>query len=378
VKFDEPGACPRVAAPCGTGEAGGYLVDVVDVFRTLDTVRAGTEAATLRSVLRLPRRVLRRVVGRPVTIDGQTLDPEMQATLRLQKAAKIPRIETLPLPAGRALLRDQSQIVCGEQPIGESRELQVPGADGDRPARLYVPRGTTGPSALLFFIPGGAWVYGDLESHDGICRYLAERSGVRVLSLDYRKAPEHPYPAGLDDCWAAYTWVRDNAGSLGADPARIAVGGDSAGGNLSIGVCLRARDEGVPQPAAQMLVYPVTDFSQRLPSRSMFGEGFYLSTEFMDRCEAAYVSEGADPTDPLLSPLQAKDLSGLAPAYVATAGFDPLRDEGEAFARRIGDDGGTVALTRHPGLIHGFFNMVGVSRSARAAVDELVLQLRDL
>ena len=351
---------------------------VVDVISALDKIRSTGEAVTLRTVLRLPRPVLRRLVGRPVRVDGQTLDVDMHAVLKLQQLAGIPRVETLPLPAGRALLRDQSEIVSGNQPIGEARDLVVPGPDGDLPARLYVPRGTTGPSALLLFVHGGGWVYGDLESHDGVCRYLTEQSGVRVLAVEYRKAPEHPFPAAVHDCFAAYTWVREHAADLGADPARIAVGGDSAGGNLSIAVCLRAREKNVPQPVAQILVYPGTDFSQRLPSREMFGQGFYLSTEFMDRCEAAYLPDGADTTDPLLSPLQAKDLSGLAPAYVVTAGFDPLRDEGEAFARRIADDGGIVQLQRHAGLIHGFFNMVGVSRSARAAVADVVNRLRDL
>jgi acetyl esterase len=353
-------------------------VGVVDVFSALDSIRSTGEAVTLRAVLSLPRPVLRRLVGRPVRVDGQTLDVDMQAVLTLQKLAGIPRVETLPLPAGRALLRDQSQIVAGNQPVGEARDLEIPGPHGDLPARLYVPRGTTGTSPLLFFVHGGGWVYGDLESHDGVCRYLTEQSGVRVLALDYRKAPEHPFPAALHDCFAAYTWTRGHAAELGADPARIAVGGDSAGGNLSIGVCLRAREDGVPQPVVQVLVYPGTDFSQRLPSREMFGQGFYLSTEFIDRCEAAYVPDSADTADPLLSPLQAKDLSGLAPAYVLTAGFDPLRDEGEAFARRVADDGGVVALKRHPGLIHGFFNMVGVSRAARAAVDDVADRLRDL
>ena len=351
---------------------------VVDVFSTLDTLRAKGESATLRSVLRLPRPLLRRFAGRPVRIDGQTLDTDMHAVLKLQKLAGVPRVETLPIPAGRALLREQSAIVSGEQPTGEVRDLRVPGGDGDLPARLYVPRGTTGPSPLLMFVHGGGWVYGDLDSHDGVCRYLCEQAGVRVLSVEYRKAPEHPYPAAADDCFAAYSWLLGHAADLGADPARIGIGGDSAGGNLAIVTCLRAREEGLAQPAAQLLVYPATDFSQRLPSRDMFGQGFYLSQEFMDRCEAAYVAPGTDTADPLLSPLQAKDLSGLAPAYVVTAGFDPLRDEGEAFARRVADDGGTVELERHAGLIHGFFNMVGVSRSARAAVDQMVLRLRDL
>jgi acetyl esterase len=352
---------------------------VADVFSTLVSARERAELAALRAAMRLPRSVRRLLAGRPVSVDGQTLDVDMQLILRLQKVAGIPRVETLPLPAGRALLRQQSAMVSGEQPIGESRDLQVPGPDGRQlSARLYVPRGTIGATPLLFFVHGGGWVYGDLESHDGACRYLAEQAGIRVLAVDYRRAPEHRYPEGLDDCFAAYSWLCEHAATLGGDPGRVAIGGDSAGGNLAVAVCLRARDEGLPQPKGQFLVYPATDFSQRLPSRDRFGEGFYLSREFMDRCEAAYIAPGTDTSDPLLSPLQAKDLSGLAPAYVVTAGFDPLRDEGEAFARRVADDGGGVELRRHAGLIHGFLNMVGVSESARAAVGELVLRLRDL
>jgi epsilon-lactone hydrolase len=277
-----------------------------------------------------------------------------------------------PRPVGWSERRQRLDEVGSTWPVAPDVQCEAVDCDGVAGEWSIVP--ASEKSRVLLYFHGGGYCSGSIISHRRLVTEAGREAGTRTLAIDYRRAPEHPYPAAHEDAITAWRFLRKQ----GIPAASIAVGGDSAGGNLSIGVCLRARDDGVPQPAAQMLVYPATDFSQRLPSRSMFGEGFYLSTEFMDRCEAAYVADGADPTDPLLSPLQAKDLSGLAPAYVATAGFDPLRDEGEAFARRVGDDGGTVALTRHPGMIHCFFNMVGVSRSARAAVDDLVLQLRDL
>ena len=335
--------------------------------------RAAVESRLLRAAM-APSPVRRLVAGKPVRVDGQTLAPDLQVMLRLQAMAR-PRNEEVPIPRMRANMVQETTLVGGRQSIGETRDLTVAG----RPARHYLPSAPASgsPGAMLVFWHGGGFIEGDLDTHDAPCRVLAERSGVPVLALTYRRAPEHPFPAAHDDAYEGYRWVVDHADELGADPERIAAGGDSAGGNLAASAALAAARDAVPL-AWQLLVYPPTRIGIVTPSRQRFGEGFYLSTEFMDRCEAAYVSEGADPTDPLLSPLQAKDLSGLAPAYVATAGFDPLRDEGEAFARRVGDDGGIVQLTRHPGLIHGFFNMVGVSRSARAAVDDLVLRLRDL
>ncbi len=282
-------------------------------------------------------------------------------------------------PEGIRWIRDAMEPggAFGFQALDFPEDRTIPGPAGPLPLRVYRPSAADDLPVLVWY-HGGGFVIGDLDTTDTTARKLANRTGGLVVSVDYRLGPEHRWPAAFEDAWAAFVWVAEHAAELGADATRIAVGGDSAGGNLSIAVCLRAREEGVAQPVAQVLVYPATDFSQRLPSRGMFGEGFYLSREFMDRCEAAYVAPGTDTADPFLSPLQAKDLSGLAPAYVVTAGFDPLRDEGEAFARRVADDGGVVQLARHAGLIHGFFNMVGVSRSARAAVGELVDRLRDL
>ena len=217
---------------------------------------------------------------------------------------------------------------------------------------------------------------GDLATHDSPCRFLAAHSGAQVLAVDYRLAPEHPFPAAAEDAFAAYAWASANAGRLGTDPARIAVGGDSAGGNLAAVVCLMARDEGAPPPALQVLIYPVTDTGRGLPSRRTFREGFLLTSRDMAYYEDRYLPPGIDRGDPRVSVLQAGDLSGLPPAYVATAGFDPLRDEGDAYALRMREAGVPVALRRHPGLVHTFVNLTAISPTARAAMLEACGALR--
>jgi len=217
-------------------------------------------------------------------------------------------------------------------------------------------------------------MYGDLESHDAACRFLAERSGVRVLAIDYRLGPEQPFPAAYDDALAAHRWVVDHAAELGAVPDRLAVGGDSAGGNLAAVVAIEAARAGLPL-AFQLLVYPATDAVRETDSAALFTEGFYLTKAFMNLANRCYVGD-ADLRDPRVSPLYADLPAGLAPAYVATAGFDPLRDEGEAYARRLADAGVHVELHRFTDQIHGFFNVVGVGRTSRAAVAEIAVRLK--
>ena len=327
---------------------------------------------TLRSALGLPERLQRRLAGRRVTVDGQTLAVDTQLMLRLEKLVREPEVASLPVEEGRRALLLQTMIAGGDQAIGAVRDVPV----GDLPGRLFVPTGAAARGPLLVFFHGGGWVYGDLDSHDPVCRFLAERSGVRVLSVDYRLAPEHPFPAAHDDAVAAYRWVVEHAASLGADPARLGVGGDSAGGTLAATTALVAAREGLPL-AFQLLVYPGTDMTKTTESRRLFGQGFYLTDEFMDLAKGHYLPDESRWADPEASPLLAEIPDGLAPAYVVTAGFDPLRDEGEAYARKLADAGVAVELRRFPDQIHGFLNVVGAGRTARAATAEVAARLSE-
>jgi len=329
------------------------------------------EAATYRGLLALPERVQRVLAGRRVVADGQTLATDVRLTLRLMQVTREPGLGDLPIPEGRALLRRQAAIAGGTQPIGEVRDLDV----GGRPGRLYVPRGAAATGPLLVYLHGGGWVRGALEGHDPLCRFLAEQAQVRVLAVDFRLAPEHPFPAAYDDCLAAYRWAVDHAAELGADPGRLAVGGDSAGGTLAAGVAIAAAREELPL-AFQLLVYPGTDMGGGTESRELFNRGLVLEQDFMDLAMAAYLPNPEDVVDPRASPALADLPPGLCPAYVATAGFDPLRDEGEAYARRLADAGVDVELRRFPDQLHGFVQMVGVGRTCRAATLEVAAALR--
>jgi acetyl esterase len=328
------------------------------------------KAVALRVALGLPEPVQRVLAGRRVVLDGQTLAVDTQLMLRLERVVREPSAEDLPLPDGRRLLVQHTAIAGGHQRVGSVRDLEVAG----RPGRLYVPSDAASPGPLLVFFHGGGWVYGDLDSHDPPCRFLAERSGVRILAVDYRLAPEHPFPAAYDDAVAAYRWVVENAGSVDADVTRLGVGGDSAGGNLAAVTAVAAARDGLPL-AFQLLVYPGTDGTRRTDSRDLFGTGFYLTEEYMDRSLDRYAPHPEQRADPRVSPLLGEVPDGLAPAYVATAGFDPLRDEGEAYARKLSDAGVEVELRRFPDQIHGFLNVVGAGRSARAASAEVAARL---
>jgi acetyl esterase len=226
------------------------------------------------------------------------------------------------------------------------------------------------------FFHGGGWVIGTRASHDNAVRFLAKHAGVRVLSIEYRLAPEFPFPAAAEDALAAFEYAVAKAGDLGADPARIAVGGDSAGGNLAAVTAQQAVRRGGPVPAFQLLIYPATDFARRYRSQDLFAEDLFLTDVHMKWFEGHYVPEGTDLTDPRLSPLRADDLRGLPPALVVTAGFDPLRDEGEAYAEKLREAGVDVALRRHDDLIHGFINFTGVGTRFREALAEMAGALR--
>ncbi len=337
----------------------------------LAAVKHRLEYAVLRGAMGLPESIQGALVGRRVVKDGQTLSRDTQMGLWLKKVAREPSAETLPIPEGRDRLLRHQVLSGGQQSCGSVRELQV----GDLPARLYVPTDAQPNGPILLFFHGGGWIYGDLDSHDPTCRFLAERSGVRVLSVAYRLAPEHPWPAAYEDALESLRWLVKNAESLDADPARIAVGGDSAGATLATTTAIDAAHEGLPV-AFQLLVYPGTDMRGGYPSRELFGEGTMLTTGFIDLARESYVPDPALWEDPRVSPLLAEIPDGLAPAYIATAGFDPLRDEGEAYARKLADAGVPVELHRFPDQIHGFFQAVGVGRTSRAATAEIAAKLR--
>ena len=353
--------------------------------KKLEKLTEMLEPTVFRALLGLPVAVQRRLAGAPVIVDGQTLDTETQWMLRIQKLMREPAAETLPMPQARRAILRQSRLVGGAQPIGETRDLEIPGTGAMIPARLYVPRSQVdspnsgSPSSgwpMLFFAHGGGMVFGDLASHDSLCRFLAEQADVRVLSIDYRLAPEHPFPAAVEDCWASFQWLSENAEKLDVDPKRIAVGGDSAGGYLAAVTAVRAAESGIALKY-QMLLYPMTNMAEQSESRRMFGEGFFLTTAFMDLAEASYLSESDDRRDPRVSvQFTEKVPDGLAPALIATAGFDPLRDEGEAYARLLAGAGVEVEMKRYPGLIHGFANIVGAGRSNRGAVAEIAAKLK--
>ena len=341
---------------------------------SLSSVLGGVRSGAAQVVFSLPGPVLRRLAGKPVVIDGRTLDPEMQLILALQKVEG-PAAETLPITKGRRVIASQSALGGGKQPIGAVTDRSIDGPAGSIGLRFYTPRGLHGRSPALLFIHGGGWIYGDLDSHDALCRVLAEEAQVRVVSVDYRLAPEAPFPAAFDDVWAAWTWVVEHAAGLGIDPERIAVGGDSAGGNLAAIIAQEAVRTTTTPPVFQLLIYPATDFVEEAPSRLTYAKGFFLTKQFMDLARENYLVGDEDTADRRLSPLR-HDPKGVAPAFVSTAGFDPLLDEGEAYVEAMRAAGVKVEHVREDGLIHGYANMVGLGTSAPKAVRRLAAALQ--
>ncbi len=332
------------------------------------------------ALARLPAGVQVRLSGKPpIQIDGDTLAPEVQLMLAMMERRREPRPETLTPEQAREARRGLAAVFAGTPvSVGEVSDLVIDGSVR-LAARHYSPREPGGPHPLLVYYHGGGFVYGDLDTHDGVCRILCRHAGAHVLAVDYRLAPEHPFPAAVEDARAALRWAQEHVGKLGADPRRIGVGGDSAGGNLAAVVARLAARDGGPPPALQLLIYPATDFTGRCRSRALFGDGFLLSNAEMDWFEANYLGAGSGlANDPRASPLLAEDLWGLAPAYVVTAAFDPLRDEGEEYAEALVAAGTSATVRRFPGLIHAFIGAAGVSRACRDAVVEIAGATRGL
>ena len=336
---------------------------------------SAVQANTLTPLYALPTAVRRRLAGPPVQIDGNTLDPELQLLLRAE--GLLPSTTKSDAATARAHLRNLCKLIAG-RPVELQRvtELTVRGADGQLGARLYVPRGAG--RGLLVFLHGGGWVVGDLNTHDALCRSLASDAGIRVLAVDYRLAPEAPAPTAAEDAIAAFTWAVDHAEDLGVDPALVAVGGDSAGGNLAAVVAQQSVRRNLPQPALQVLLYPGLDLVHRRPSRDLFHEGFVLSEDDIIWYRDHYTPDPKIRTDPLVSPLLADDLTGLAPTYLATAGFDPLRDDGNEYAQALKAAGNHLTHVLHPSLTHGYANLLTIPGATRDAHTHLTNHLRSV
>jgi acetyl esterase len=310
------------------------------------------------------------------------LDPDAAAVYKAFQEAGRPPYETLTAAEARAFYL-QGRVVTNPEPpeLKSVTALSIPSLSGAIPARIYTPlklRQTGGLAPCLVFFHGGGWVIGDLDSHDVVCRKLAHDGELIVISVDYRLAPEHKFPAAVDDAIIATKWIADNAKQLGIDASRLSVGGDSAGGNLAAVVSLAARDSGGPAIAGQVLIYPATDFAMKHPSHSEPETSILLTHTVIKWFRDHYLNDLSDGQDWRASPARASTLAGLPPAYVLTAGADPLRDEGDEYAARLKEAGVAVTYKNFPGQFHGFFTMGKLLQQANVAASEIGAWLKAL
>jgi len=302
------------------------------------------------------------------------LHPQTQALLDEFAKAGAVDLTQLP-PAALRQVYAQMSAARTQVPVGSVADRTIPGPAGAIRVRIYTPAKDASGAGVVYY-HGGGFVIGDLETHDGTCRALANASGATVVSVDYRLAPEHKYPAAADDCYAGLRWVAETAGEIGVDPRRLAVAGDSAGGNLAAVTALLARERGGPKLRMQLLIYPVTDRRFDTVSYRDNGEGYFLTMAQMKWFWDHYLERAEQGDEPIASPLRAKDVAGLPPALVITAEYDPLRDEGEAYAERLRAAGVPTELRRYAGQIHGFFSMFEALDDGRAAVEHAGAALR--
>ncbi len=300
------------------------------------------------------------------------LDPQCRAVIDEMAAVAVDWTTLDPAVARSGFA---AQPVTRKPEVARVEERRIPGPAGPIPLRIYWPA-TGGRRPGLVYYHGGGFVLCSLDTHDDSCRTLCMQADCVVVSVDYRLAPEHPFPAGPEDCYAATLWTAENAAELGIDARRIAIGGDSAGGCFAAVVAQMARDRGAPPLCFQLMIYPVTDCSFDTPSYKENAEGYFLSTSMMQWFWKHYLAKPEDAANPYASPLRAENLEGLPPALVITAEYDPLRDEGEAYAERLRAAGNDVQLSRYPGMIHGFFGMGAQIEKARDAVREATAALR--
>jgi len=305
------------------------------------------------------------------------LHPQARALIDLMAARGVPPTHTLPPAEARRVYRERRAFTQPEPPaIERVEELSAAGPHGTIALRLYAPGSDVGGLPVLVYFHGGGWVIGDLDTHDTLCRQLAIGAGCAVVAVDYRMAPEHRFPAAVDDCLAATRWLRQAAGHFGLDATRMAVGGDSAGGNLAAVVAIAERDAGAPPLRLQLLIYPATDQRRGAPSHAANGQGYVLTAETMDYFHDHYIADPAHDLDWRASPLLHEDLSGLPPAFVLTAGYDPLRDEGLQYAQRLSEAGTRATLVNFERQIHGFILMGKALDEANTAVALCAAELR--
>jgi acetyl esterase len=306
------------------------------------------------------------------------LDPQVKALLDFIGFNQQAPLETLTPQEARARTSGalaEARRMTAPETVHQVRDLRIPGPGGDIPLRIYTPESFSPLPALIYF-HGGGWVIGDLDSHDHLCRAIANRVPCAVISVDYRLAPEHKFPAAVDDSYAATEWIAAHAEELGIDPARIAVGGDSAGGNLAAIVTQIARDRCGPNLVFQLLIYPATDMQMGLPSIDENADGPLLTKASMTWFVNHYLNSAEDRTNPLASPLLARDLTGLPPAWIVTAEYDPLRDEGEFYCRSLRAAGVQAEVQRYNGMPHGFFSFMAALDAGRSAFADAASRLR--
>lgn len=303
---------------------------------------------------------------------GVEMDFRTHVLLSVMALAKLGRIERMPVAkARRHYARDGSLLDMPAIALAQRHDFEMSGPAGPLRSRLYRPHGLGDRPPVLLWFHGGGFVIGGLGSHAGACAWLAARARCVIVAVDYRKSPEHKFPAASDDGLASIRWLREHGARLDIDPDRLAIGGDSAGANLSAGLCHRLRDAGEPQPALQVLLYPMTQHHAPFESRQRFGEGAMLTSAMIEWFGDHYLRGPEDGQNPLVSPLLSADFGGLAPAIIRTAGFDPLRDEGQAYAEALARAGVHVDHRCHERLIHGFFTMGGAIPAMRQAIDDL-------
>jgi len=303
------------------------------------------------------------------------LHPQVKKILEEAASLGLPAYQDLSPAAARKQMLDLTPPVDPLLAVKRVKNLLIPGPDSEIPIRLYYPSGDP-PYAVLVYFHGGGWVMGDLDTHHGVCHALSKLSDCLVVSVDYRLAPEHRYPAAVEDAYAATSWVAKNTDAIQADPDRLAVGGDSAGGHLAAVVGLLARDRKGPRIDLQALIYPITDCNFNTPSYLENIEGYMLTRDLMKWFWNHFIEDEGQANDPYVSPLRAKNFSDLPQALIITAEYDPLRDEGQAFGKRLQEAGVKVTLSRYPGMIHGFIRMTARLDNAKEALDEIAGRLK--